>query len=48
MANLANQALDQGQMFPPLEIALVGGGSAVLPDFLSKDFGVLLILRGQW
>lgn len=48
MANLASQALDQGQMFPHMETALVGGGSVVLPEFLSKDFGVILIIRGQW
>ena len=48
MANLASQALDQGQMFPNMEIALVGGGSAVLPEFLAEDYGVILILRGQW
>lgn len=43
MPRLAN-----GQIFPRLEIAKVGGGTLILPDSLTGHFGVILIYRGSW
>ncbi len=48
MANLASRPLDQGDMFPEIKVHRLGGGSLLLPEFLAKDYGVILILRGQW
>ena len=40
--------LENGQKFPSLQLPLVGGGTASLPDDLVGDFGVVLIYRGAW
>lgn len=40
--------LQNGQIFPHLEIAAVGGGVIALPHDLAGTFGVILIYRGQW
>lgn len=48
MANMSEQALDQGQMFPKMEVALSGGGSITLPGQLAGDYGVVLFYRGHW
>ena len=40
--------LHNGQMFPPLEIPAVGGGTIALPGDLAGSFGVVLIYRGSW
>jgi hypothetical protein len=48
MANLGSRALDQGQAFPALEVEMLGGGRARLPEFVARDYGVILFLRGHW
>jgi peroxiredoxin len=40
--------LQNGERFPQLELAAVGGGTIVLPDDLSGSYGVVLIYRGSW
>lgn len=40
--------LNQGQLFPPLDISAVGGGTISLPDDLAGSYGVILIYRGSW
>jgi peroxiredoxin len=40
--------LKNGQVFPNIEIAVVGGGSIKLPHDLAGSFGVVLIYRGHW
>ena len=40
--------LQNGQMFPPLALPRVGGGTLTLPDDLSGSFGVVLLYRGAW
>jgi len=40
--------LTNGQFFPHLEMAKVGGGLLILPDDLAGHFGVILIYRGSW
>jgi peroxiredoxin len=40
--------LRNGQLFPPLEVPAVGGGTITLPDDLAGSYGVVLIYRGSW
>lgn len=40
--------LQNGQRFPHLEVAAVGGGRISLPDDLADSFGVVLVYRGSW
>jgi peroxiredoxin len=40
--------LNNGQVFPNLEIAAVGGGTIHLPRDLAGAFGVVAIYRGHW
>jgi peroxiredoxin len=40
--------LKNGQVFPNLEIAAVGGGAIHLPRDLAGSFGVVLMYRGEW
>ena len=40
--------LMNGQAFPHLEFAKVGGGSLILPESLAGRFGVILMYRGSW
>lgn len=40
--------LRNGQAFPSLEIAAVGGGTLRIPDALRGSYGVVLIYRGAW
>ena len=40
--------LHNGDAFPPLSIAKVGGGTLKLPDDLKGSFGVILVYRGAW
>jgi peroxiredoxin len=40
--------LQNGQMFPTLEIPAVGGGVIRIPGLLAGSFGVVLIYRGSW
>jgi peroxiredoxin len=40
--------LQNGQLFPALEVPAVGGGTLVLPDDLAGSYGVVLIYRGSW
>jgi peroxiredoxin len=40
--------LKNGQVFPNIEIAAVGGGSIQLPRDLAGSFGVVVIYRGHW
>ena len=40
--------LRNGQPFPSLQIAAVGGGTISLPDDLAGSYGVVLIYRGSW
>ncbi|WP_158812560.1 redoxin domain-containing protein [Methylocapsa sp. S129] len=42
------QPLQNGQLFPKLEIPAVGGGVLSLPDDLAGFYGVVLIYRGHW
>jgi peroxiredoxin len=41
-------ALRNGDTFPSLSIAAVGGGAISLPGDLAGAFGVVLIYRGAW
>lgn len=41
-------ALRNGEIFPFLSIAAVGGGAISLPGDLAGAFGVVLIYRGAW
>lgn len=40
--------LENGQTFPALQLATVGGGTVSLPDDLGGEYGVVLIYRGAW
>ena len=40
--------LTNGQLFPALNIAAVGGGAIQLPNELGGEFGVVVIYRGDW
>lgn len=40
--------LHNGDAFPRLSIAKVGGGTLNLPEDLKGSFGVVLIYRGSW
>jgi len=40
--------LNNGDAFPKLTIAAVGGGAIVLPDAFAGSWGVVLIYRGAW
>src|SRR3954449_4695085 len=40
--------LQNGQVFPLLEMPAVGGGTISLPGDLAGSFGVVLIYRGAW
>jgi peroxiredoxin len=40
--------LQNGQIFPSLQLPAVGGGTITLPDDLGGSFGVLLVYRGSW
>ncbi len=40
--------LENGQTFPALKLAAVGGGALSLPADLAGDFGVVLVYRGGW
>ena len=40
--------LQNGQVFPSLQIPAVGGGVISLPGDLAGAFGVVLIYRGAW
>lgn len=40
--------LENGQIFPSLQLPLVGGGMLSLPEDLDGSFGVVLVYRGAW
>ena len=40
--------LQNGQVFPQLQIPSVGGGTIRLPESLAGSFGVVLVYRGAW
>jgi peroxiredoxin len=40
--------LEYGQVFPPLDVPAVGGGTISLPGDLAGSYGVILIYRGSW
>ena len=40
--------MQNGQIFPHLEVAAVGGGTIALPETLAGSFGVVLVYRGAW
>lgn len=40
--------LENGQIFPSLQLPLVGGGTLSLPEDLDGSFGVVLVYRGAW
>jgi len=40
--------LQNGQVFPALEIPAVGGGTIQIPQSLRGAYGVILIYRGGW
>lgn len=40
--------LQNGEIFPSLQLPLVGGGTLSLPDDLAGEFGVVLVYRGAW
>jgi peroxiredoxin len=40
--------LENGDPFPSLSLAAVGGGRLTLPDDLAGGFGVVLLYRGWW
>jgi peroxiredoxin len=41
-------ALRNGDRFPSLSLAAVGGGRIALPDDLAGSYGVVLFYRGSW
>lgn len=40
--------LQNGQVFPALEVPAVGGGTISIPQSLQGSYGVVLIYRGAW
>ena len=40
--------LNNGQMFPHLQLPAIGGSTLHLPDDLAGKYGVILIYRGHW
>jgi peroxiredoxin len=40
--------LQNGQIFPTLEISAAGGGTIRIPQSLRGDYGVVLFYRGAW
>jgi hypothetical protein len=48
MAHNAPEPLDEGDEFPRMRLALVGGKSMTLPDDLEGYWGVILVYRGYW
>ncbi|MGA7540488.1 MAG: peroxiredoxin family protein [Steroidobacteraceae bacterium] len=40
--------LQNGELFPSLEIPAVGGGTILIPRSLRGSYGVVLIYRGAW
>jgi peroxiredoxin len=44
----AMMRLQNGQVFPALEIPTVGGGKIRIPQSLQGSYGVILIYRGGW
>jgi peroxiredoxin len=40
--------LRPGDQFPPLTVALAGGGTLRLPGDMAGHFGVILLYRGSW
>ena len=40
--------LNNGDLFPPIEFALVGGGTFHLPTDLAGRYGVVLVYRASW
>ncbi len=40
--------LGNGDVFPALQLAAVGGGTISLPGDLAGSFGVVLFYRGSW
>jgi peroxiredoxin len=40
--------LQNGQLFPSLDIPAVGGGTIKIPQSLRGSYGVVLIYRGAW
>jgi peroxiredoxin len=40
--------LQNGDLFPSLKVAAVGGGEIHIPEILQGSFGVVLIYRGAW
>ena len=42
------QRLENGGIFPSIELPRVGGGTLTLPSDLAGSYGVILIYRGHW
>jgi len=40
--------LQNGQLFPSIEVSAVGGGSIRIPQSLGGSYGVVLFNRGAW
>lgn len=40
--------LQNGQVFPALDVLAVGGGTISIPQSLQGSYGVVLIYRGAW
>jgi peroxiredoxin len=43
-----SERLDNGQIFPHLQLPAIGGSELHLPDALAGKYGVILIYRGHW
>jgi len=43
-----SERLNNGQMFPRLQLPVIGGSALHLPDDLAGKYGVILIYRGFW
>lgn len=43
-----SEKLGIGDVFPPVTIDLVGGGTVDLPDGLDAKYRVILFYRGHW
>lgn len=48
MAQTDTQKLDDGDLFPAMNLKLVNGDIFSLPDNLSEPFTIFLGYRGKW
>lgn len=44
----ANEKLGPGDIFPELQLNVVGEGDVVLPTDIHSPYAIVLIYRGHW